>query len=113
MDLQWDQMDLTKGTILIKHLKNRDQSVQALSGEEVEALKKLPKRSSFVFLGVKGSLFVDTFQLVVKKLDRTPNLDFWSIPICCGTPAILSWQTKMRLPTSQMSEGRIKAGRAD
>jgi integrase len=76
VDLQWDQLDLKKGTILVKRLKNGEQSTQALNREELHGLRKLPKDSNFVFLGQRGPLFVDSFQLLVKKAGQAAKLGF-------------------------------------
>jgi len=76
VDLQWDQIDLKKGTILVRRLKNGEPSLQALNREELHALKKMPKDSSYVFIGQRGSLFVDSFQLLVKRAGVSAKLKF-------------------------------------
>lgn len=74
--LQWDQIDLKKGTILVKRLKNGDASTQALNREEIAGLRRLPKESSYVFLGQRGPLSVDAFQLLVKTVGADAKLGF-------------------------------------
>ena len=84
LDLQWEQIDLAKGTILIKHVKGSadDQLPQLLDEDELSALKKLfelsklQKKSSFVFIGSRGSLFVDSFELIVKKAGLAAKIGF-------------------------------------
>jgi type 1 fimbriae regulatory protein FimE len=78
LDLQWDQIDLVEGTILIKRLKGAPE-VQSLTEEELISLNTLamvPKKSNFVFQGQKGSLFVDAFQLIVKKAGVAAKIGF-------------------------------------
>jgi type 1 fimbriae regulatory protein FimB/type 1 fimbriae regulatory protein FimE len=76
VDLQWDQIDLKQGTILVKRLRNGEQSLQALDPEELEALKKMPTKSTFVFLGQRGPLFVDAFHKLVEKAGAAAKLGF-------------------------------------
>ncbi len=74
--LQWDQIDLKKGTILVKRLKNGDASTQALNREEIAGLRRLSRDSSYVFLGQRGPLSVDAFQLLVKTVGANAKLGF-------------------------------------
>ncbi len=84
LDLQWEQIDFDKGTILIKRVKGGAdaESLQALNEEELTALIELQelnksmKKSTFVFIGQRGSLFVDSFELIVKKAGASAKIGF-------------------------------------
>ena len=84
LDLQWEQIDFDKGTILIKPVKGgaAAQVLEELSEIELVALKELSefnksmKKSSFVFIGQRGSLFVDSFELIVKKAGASAKIGF-------------------------------------
>jgi len=78
--LQWDQIDLKKGTILVKRSKNGEPSVQALNREEIVALKRLEKETSYIFNGQRGPLSVDAFQLLVKTAGEKAKLGFAANP---------------------------------
>lgn len=74
--LQWSQIDIKKGTILVKRTKNGDDSVQALNREEIHGLRKLDCSASYVFNGLQGPLSVDAFQLLVKRSGQIAKLPF-------------------------------------
>lgn len=74
--LQWDQIDLKKGTIFVKRSKNGDASTQALNREEIAGLRRLPRETSYVFVGQRGPLSVDAFQLLVKTAGANAKLGF-------------------------------------
>ncbi len=84
LDLQWEQIDFDRGTIQIKRVKGGAdaESLQTLNEEELTALIELQelnksmKKSTFVFIGQRGSLFVDSFELIVKKAGASAKIGF-------------------------------------
>lgn len=85
LDLQWEQVDFATSTISFKRLKrgSEAESVQIeLDADEMEALSALKeindglKKSTFVFVGPRGSLFVDSFELIVKKAGESAKIGF-------------------------------------
>lgn len=53
VDLQWDQVDFTKGHLHVKRLKGGIDSVHPIQGDELRALRELKREqepaSSFCF----------------------------------------------------------------
>lgn len=85
LDLQWDQVDFEARTISVKRAKSGAESQNLelqLGDDELNALIELReishslKKSSFVFVGSRGSLFVDSFELVVKKAGESAKIGF-------------------------------------
>lgn len=85
LDLQWEQVDFDTKTISIKRVgRGADSQNLAihLDDDEINALIELKeindglKKSSFVFVGPRGSLFVDSFELVVKKAGESAKIGF-------------------------------------
>jgi type 1 fimbriae regulatory protein FimB/type 1 fimbriae regulatory protein FimE len=65
---------------LVKRSKNGEPSVQALNREEIVALKRLEKETSYIFNGQRGPLSVDAFQLLVKTAGEKAKLGFAAHP---------------------------------
>ncbi|CAN5266274.1 tyrosine-type recombinase/integrase [soil metagenome] len=85
LDLQWDQVDLEALTVTVKRAKSGAESQILelhLDQDELNALIELReisnrfKKSNFVFVGPRGSLFVDSFELVVKKAGESAKIGF-------------------------------------
>lgn len=85
LDLQWEQVDFEARTISVKRAKSGAESQILelhLDDDELNALIALRekshslKKSSFVFVGPRGSLFVDSFELVVKKAGESAKIGF-------------------------------------
>lgn len=85
LDLQWEQVDFDRKSITVKRLKRDSEAPNleiALDDVEIDALLELKrindglKKSSFVFVGPRGSLFVDSFELVVKKAGESAKIGF-------------------------------------
>jgi len=85
LDLQWEQVDLEAKTISVKRAKSGAESQNLkldLDEDELNALIELReissnfKKSSFVFVGPRGSLFVDSFELIVKKAGQSAKIGF-------------------------------------
>jgi integrase len=55
-ELQWSQVDFTRGTLHVTRKKGGDPSTHYLSGTELRALRKLQRdsKSRFVFVGERG-----------------------------------------------------------
>ena len=85
LDLQWEQVDFGAKTITVKRVKSGAESQNLkldLDEDELNALIELKeisnnmKKSSFVFVGPRGSLFVDSFELIVKKAGESAKIGF-------------------------------------
>ncbi len=85
LDLQWEQVNLEARTVSVKRAKSGAESQILelhLDEDEFNALIELReiskslKKSSFVFVGPRGSLFVDSFELVVKKAGESAKIGF-------------------------------------
>lgn len=85
LDLQWEQVDLDSRTVTVKRLKRGADAQKLeiiLDDDETDALRELKeindglKKSTFVFVGPRGSLFVDSFELVVKKAGQSAKIGF-------------------------------------
>lgn len=85
LDLQWEQVDFETRTVSVKRARSGAESQNLelhLDDDEINALMELKeishslKKSSFVFVGPRGSLFVDSFELVVKKAGESAKIGF-------------------------------------
>jgi integrase len=58
VDLHWDQVDLSKGHLHVRRLKNGIASVHPIQGDELRALRELKRgqepQSAFVFVSERG-----------------------------------------------------------
>ena len=58
VDLRWDQVDVTKGHLHVRRLKNGIDSVHTVQGDEIRALRQLRRDqeplSAFVFTSERG-----------------------------------------------------------
>ena len=58
VDLRWDQLDVTKGHLHVRRLKNGIDSVHTVQGDEIRALRQLRRDqeplSAFVFTSERG-----------------------------------------------------------
>ncbi|HEY9730876.1 MAG TPA: tyrosine-type recombinase/integrase [Drouetiella sp.] len=85
LDLQWEQVNFDSKTVTVKRVKRGAEAQNlevVLDDDEINALLQLKeinnglKRSTFVFVGPRGSLFVDSFELVVKKAGESAKIGF-------------------------------------
>jgi integrase len=54
-DLRWDQIDLPSALLHVRRSKNGTPSTHPLRGDELRALRRLDRRSPFVFVSERGS----------------------------------------------------------
>src|SRR5262245_5995213 len=58
VDLRWDQIEFGRNAALhVRRAKNGSPSVHPLSGEEIRALRKLPREAPHVFVSERGAPF--------------------------------------------------------
>ena len=56
-DLRWDDIDLTKRTIIVRRLKGSHDSTHYLERDELAGLKRLGRSSAYVFVNERGAPF--------------------------------------------------------
>jgi site-specific recombinase XerD len=56
-DLRWDDIDLTKRTIIVRRLKGSHDSTHYLERDELAGLKRLGRSSAYVFVNERGQPF--------------------------------------------------------
>jgi integrase len=85
LDIQWEQIDFENRTVTVKRVKSGAEAqvlTSSLTDDEIVSLNELKlfnetlKKSSFVFVGHRGSLFVDSFELMVKKAGESAKIGF-------------------------------------
>lgn len=79
IDLQWDQVSFTDGAIHIRRIKNGKDSVHALEGDEIRALRKIKRdgcSAKWVFTSErKGTLSARAIQTMIKRAGEVAGLD--------------------------------------
>jgi len=79
--LRWDHVDLKAGTILAKRLKGGVDSVHPLLGDEIRALRKLPKDSPYLFTTErKGPMTDQSARYVIREAGKKAKLPFPTHP---------------------------------
>ena len=75
VDLRWDQVDVTKGHLHVRRLKNGIDSVHRVQGDEIRALRELRRsqepQSAFVFTSERGGPM--TRSNVAKMIEAAGN----------------------------------------
>ena len=56
-DLRWDDIDLPARTIVVRRLKGSRDSTHYLERDELQGLKRLPRRGAYVFVNERGAPF--------------------------------------------------------
>ena len=56
-DLRWDDIDLAARTIVIRRLKGSRDSTHYLERDELAGLRRLPRKSAYVFVNERGDPF--------------------------------------------------------
>jgi site-specific recombinase XerD len=56
-DVRWDDVDLTKRTIIVRRLKGSHDSTHYLERDELAGLKRLERKSAYVFVNERGQPF--------------------------------------------------------
>jgi site-specific recombinase XerD len=56
-DLRWDDIDLAKRTIIVRRLKGSHDSTHYLERDEIAGLKRLERKSAYVFVNERGAPF--------------------------------------------------------
>jgi integrase len=100
VDLRWDQVELGRNAVLhVRRVKNGMPSAHPLQGDEMRALRALPRDSTFVFTSERGAPFT-----------RAGSPRWWRgwasrrasnsecIPTCCAMPAVMHWPTEGIIP---------------
>jgi integrase len=54
-DLRWDQVDFAQALLHVRRSKNGTPSTHPIQGDELRALRRLPRVSPFVFVSERGS----------------------------------------------------------
>jgi integrase len=54
-DLRWDQIDFAQALLHVRRVKNGTPSTHPIQGDELRALRRLDRRSPFVFVSERGS----------------------------------------------------------
>lgn len=79
VDLKWDQVDLDAGKLHVSRLKNGDDSVHYLEGDEIRALRKLRRsyeESPFVFCSERqGPLSSNAVHKIVSRAGELADLE--------------------------------------
>ncbi len=79
IDLKWDQVDLDNAKLHVNRLKNGDDSVHFLEGDEIRALRKLRRsypESSFVFCSERhGPLSPNAVHKIVVRAGELAGLE--------------------------------------
>src|SRR6516225_5280899 len=78
VDLRWDQVDLGRNACLhVRRVKNGLPSVHPLQGDEMRALRALPRESSFVFTSERGAPFTKAgFAKMIARLGQEAKFKF-------------------------------------
>jgi site-specific recombinase XerD len=56
-DVRWDDVDLTKRTIIVRRLKGSHDNTHYLERDELAGLKRLERKSAYVFVNERGQPF--------------------------------------------------------
>ena len=79
VELQWDQLDLSRARMHVNRLKNGDPSVHYLEGDEIRAFRKLRRDypvSDFVFMSERqGPLSSNAFHKMVARAGVEADLE--------------------------------------
>jgi type 1 fimbriae regulatory protein FimB/type 1 fimbriae regulatory protein FimE len=78
VDLRWDQVDLGRNAALhVRRVKRGTAATHPLQGDEMRALRALPRTSSFVFTSERGSPFTTAgFRKMVARLGVEAGFKF-------------------------------------
>ena len=78
VDLRWDQVDLGRNAALhVRRVKRGTPSTHPLQGDEMRALRALPRTSPFVFTSERGSPFTTAgFRKMVARLGVEAGFKF-------------------------------------
>lgn len=84
VNLQWSDLDFSKGTLAVKRAKNGSDSTHPIQGDEVRALRRLEReqaKSNHVFLSERGAPFHTAgFARMIERLGRAADLPFKTHP---------------------------------
>jgi integrase len=85
VDLRWDQIDFTRGTLAVGRAKRGTPSTHPIMGDELRALRKLQReqepRSPFVFTSERGSPFTTAgFARLVERAGAAAGFKFKAHP---------------------------------
>jgi integrase len=84
IDLQWEQVDFSAGTLHVRRVKNGTPATHPLDGQELRALRKLQReaeQSPFVFVSMRGAPFtVSGFRRLVERAGQDAGLDIKAHP---------------------------------
>ncbi|MEZ4536972.1 MAG: tyrosine-type recombinase/integrase [Cyanobacteriota/Melainabacteria group bacterium] len=79
IDLKWDQLDLVQAKLHVNRLKNGDNSVHFLEGDEIRALRRLRRNypeSAFVFCSERqGPLSANAVHKIVARAGKLAGLE--------------------------------------
>jgi type 1 fimbriae regulatory protein FimB/type 1 fimbriae regulatory protein FimE len=78
VDLRWDQVDLGRNACLhVRRVKNGIATTHPLQGDEMRALRALPRESTFVFVSERGTPFTRAgFAKMVVRLGQEAKFKF-------------------------------------
>jgi site-specific recombinase XerD len=79
-NLEWNQIDFTKGTLAVRRVKKGTPATHPIKGDELRALRRLQKeqepKSPFVFVSERGAPFTTAgFARMIERLGNTAKLD--------------------------------------
>jgi integrase len=85
VDLRWDQIDFTRGTLAVRRAKRGSPSTHPILGDELRALRRLQReqepKSPFVFTSERGSPFTTAgFARLVERAGTAAGLKFKAHP---------------------------------
>jgi len=85
IDLRWDQIEFTTGTLHVRRVKQGTPSAHPILGDELRALRRLQReqelKSPFVFTSERGAPFGTAgFARMVERAGREANLGFKAHP---------------------------------
>jgi site-specific recombinase XerD len=80
VNLEWSQVDFTKGTLHVTRVKNGSDATHPIRGDELRALRRLQKeqepKSPFVFVSERGAPFATAgFGRMIERLGNAAKLD--------------------------------------
>jgi type 1 fimbriae regulatory protein FimB/type 1 fimbriae regulatory protein FimE len=85
VDLRWDQIDFTAGTLHVRRVKHGSPATHPIIGDELRALRRLQREqepsSPFVFTSERGAPFSTSgFARMVERAGQTAGLAFKAHP---------------------------------
>ncbi len=100
-DLRWDDIDLTKRTVIVRRLKGSTDSSHYLERDELSGLKRLKREqdiagiaSCYVFVNERGQPFGRMgIARIAERAGEASGLTFRVHFICSGTVRVMLWPT--------------------